>query len=333
MPTRSKAIQPVPSHQSDPRSSSSSSRRRFLAGSGAALASLALGGGFVPARAQSPSGSAVLFENVRIFDGVTDGLSAPSNVLVIGNRIERISPEPVEPPQDIAVTRIAGEGRTLMPGLIDAAQFTVPEIRAVVEADENWGTYMTVHAYTSRAGNQALDAGVKCIEHGHLFDEATVQRMADEGLWWCMQPFLDDQDAQVFVEGSSSAMKQKYMFAGTDKAHELAIKHNVKTSWGSDIVFDPKLTLRQGAQLSKLTRRYSPFEVLKKGTSDNAELLALSGLRCPYEGKLGVVQEGALADLLLMDGDPLANIRLIEDPATNFRVIMKDGVVYKNALA
>jgi len=65
-------------------------------------------------------------------------------------------------------------------------------------------------------------------------------------------------------------------------------------------------------------------------TEDNAELLALSGPRNPYPGKLGVVEEGALADLLLVDGDPVANIKLIEDPEKNFLVIMKDGVIYKN---
>jgi imidazolonepropionase-like amidohydrolase len=67
-------------------------------------------------------------------------------------------------------------------------------------------------------------------------------------------------------------------------------------------------------------------------TADNGELLALSGLRSPYPGKLGVVQQGALADLLLVDGDPLANIKLIEDPGRNFVVIMKDGRIYKNTL-
>lgn len=65
-------------------------------------------------------------------------------------------------------------------------------------------------------------------------------------------------------------------------------------------------------------------------TADNAELLALAGPRNPYPGKLGVVEEGALADLLLVDGDPIANIKLIEYPEKNFVIIMKDGVVYKN---
>jgi imidazolonepropionase-like amidohydrolase len=84
--------------------------------------------------------------------------------------------------------------------------------------------------------------------------------------------------------------------------------------------------------LSKMVRWYSPAEVLKMATADNAELLALSGPRTPYPGKLGVVQEGALADLLLVDGDPIVNINLIEDPAKNFVVIMKGGKLYKNLL-
>ena len=68
-------------------------------------------------------------------------------------------------------------------------------------------------------------------------------------------------------------------------------------------------------------------------TGTNAELLAMSGKRNPYPGKLGVVEEGALADLLLVDGDPIANINLVADPKKNFVVIMKDGKVYKNLLS
>ena len=82
-----------------------------------------------------------------------------------------------------------------------------------------------------------------------------------------------------------------------------------------------------------MTRWYTPAEALVMATSTNAELLALSGLRSPYTGKLGVVEEGALADLLLVDGNPLENIKLIENPTSNFVVIMKDGKVYKNLLA
>ena len=88
----------------------------------------------------------------------------------------------------------------------------------------------------------------------------------------------------------------------------------------------------QGHALAKMVRWYTPAETLRMATADNAALLALSGLRSPYSGKLGVVEEGALADLLLVDGDPLANIELIADPERNFVVIVKDGKIYKNLL-
>ena len=90
---------------------------------------------------------------------------------------------------------------------------------------------------------------------------------------------------------------------------------------------------RQGAQLAKLVRWYTPAEALKMATADNGELMALSGLINPYPGKLGVIEEGALADLVLVDGNPLEDIKLIEDPARNFVVIMKDGKIYKNLLS
>jgi len=73
---------------------------------------------------------------------------------------------------------------------IESTQYTEAEIRAAVEAAENWGTYVTVHAYTPRAIRQAVAAGVKCIEHGHLIDEPTAKLLADKGIWWSLQPFL-----------------------------------------------------------------------------------------------------------------------------------------------
>ena len=87
-----------------------------------------------------------------------------------------------------------------------------------------------------------------------------------------------------------------------------------------------------GAILASLARWYTPAEALIMATSTNAELLELSGKRNPYPGKLGVVEQGALADLLLVDGNPLENIELVADPAKNFKIIMKDGVIYKSAL-
>ena len=123
------------------------------------------------------------------------------------------------------------------------------------------------------------------------------------------------------------------VFVGTEMTYRLAKKYKLKTAFGTDVLFSQALAQRQGELLTKLARWYTPAEVLKMATGDNAQLLALSGLRTPYPGKLGVVEEGALADLLLVDGNPLENILLIEDPASNFVVIMKDGRVAKNLLA
>jgi imidazolonepropionase-like amidohydrolase len=214
---------------------------------------------------------------------------------------------------------------------IDTTQYTEAEIRAAVEAAENWGTYVTVHAYTPRAIRTAIAAGVKCIEHGQLLDEPTAKLMAEKGIWLSLQPFLNDQDAN-FPADPALVAKQMEVIAGTDTAYGLAKKYHLKVAWGTDIVFEPQLTQRQGADLAKLVRWYTPAEVLKMATADNAELLALSGPRNPYPGKLGVVQEGALADLLLVEGNPLENLKIVEDPAKNFVVIMKDGKIYKNLL-
>jgi imidazolonepropionase-like amidohydrolase len=428
---------------------------------------------------QSPSISSILFENVQIFDGKSERLSAPSNVLVVGNKIQTISTASIATPQTPNLTRIDGGGRVLMPGLIDnhthlfmatasteellspattpeslfaraqqnatemlmrgftsardmagpvfevkklvdsgeipgpriypsgamisqtsghgdfrsleeiprfaatppsrgevfgigaiadgvdevlrrtreqlmqgatqiklaasggvasdydpldVSQYTEAEFKAAVDAAANWNTYVTVHAYTPTAIQTAIRAGVKCIEHGQLMDEATARLMAERGIWLSIQPFLDDEDAIPFPEGSANRQKQLQMTQGTDTAYNLAKQYNLKTAWGTDTLFDAKLATRQGAQLAKMVRWYTPAQVLKMATSTNAELLALSGPRNPYPGKLGVVEEGALADLLLVNGNPLDNIRLIENSNQNFVVIMKDGKVYKNLL-
>lgn len=90
------------------------------------------------------------------------------------------------------VKLMAGGGVSSVYDPLDVTQYTVEEIRAAVEAAENWGTYVTVHAYTPRAVQQAIEAGVKCIDHGQLLDESTVKIMAQKGIWWSLQPFVED---------------------------------------------------------------------------------------------------------------------------------------------
>lgn len=229
--------------------------------------------------------------------------------------------------------KLTGGGGVASPhSPLDVVTFTEPELRAAVEAAGNWGTYVAVHAYTPAAIHRAIAAGVKCIEHGHLMDDATARLMAQQGIWLSIQPF-PEEIASVFPRGSFEWEKAHEVLAGTDTAYALAKKYKLKTAFGTDILFSPALAKLQGALLARLARWYTPAEALVMATGTNAELLALSGKRNPYPGKLGVVEEGALADLLLVDGNPVENLNLVADPARNFVVIMKDGKIHKNTLA
>jgi imidazolonepropionase-like amidohydrolase len=440
------------------------------------IAFLVIGCGVgTPARAQAPQPTGVIIENVRIFNGTSDRLSAPSNVLVIGNVIKTISTTLIAAPEGTTVTRIAGGGRTLMPGLIDnhvhitmsassqrdlidpnvsvetlqsrateearqmllrgftsvrdmggpvfelkaaidqgkapgpriypsgamisqtsghgdsrlpnersrrfggtvsrgellganfiadgrdevltatredlragasqikvmagggaasaydpldVTQYTLDEMKAAVEAAGDWGTYVTVHAYTPKAVRRAVDAGVKCIEHGQLLDEPTIKLLADKGIWLSLQVLDEAPESQT----ADVKAKKHTVVQGTDNAFNWAKKHKVKLAWGTDFLFNPAQNKNQNSDILKLKTWFTSGQALKLVTHDNAQLLALSGPRNPYPGKLGVVEVDAFADLLLVNGDPIANIDLVADPERNFVVIMKDGKIYKNSL-
>ncbi len=426
--------------------------------------------------AQVPPTAAVVFENVRIFNGTDARLSGPSYVLVVENVIKTISSTPIADPAGATVRRIRGQGRTLMPGLIDnhwhtmfvrptpaqglegdvgyvnflagaeaeatllrgftsvrdlggpsfglkhaideglvvgpriypagaiitvtgghgdfrssseiprqlggplprmsllnaamvadspdevrvrvreqlllgavhikltagggvasphspldVSTFTEDELRAAVEAAANWNTYVGVHAYTPIAIQRAIAAGVKVIEHGHLMDDATARLIAEKGIWLSFQPFTDD--GFVPPMAPANLLRLKEVWTGTEATMALARKYKLKVAWGSDILFSAEGATRQGMELVKMIRWYSPSEVLAMATTVNAELLKLSGRRDPYPGRLGAIEEGALADLLLVNGDPIANIRLLEDPGKNLVVIMKDGKIYKDTVS
>lgn len=226
----------------------------------------------------------------------------------------------------------AGGGVSSPHSPLDVITFTEPEVRAAVEAAGNWGTYVTVHAYTPAVIDQAIRAGVRCIEHGHLMDDATAKEIADNGIWLSTQP-IPAEMIGAFPAGSEEAAKAKEIVDGVDHVYQLVRKYHIKTAFGTDILFSPQLAPKQGALLAGLAKWFSPAEVLTMATGTNAELLAMSGKRSPYPGALGVVTEGALADLLLVNGDPLTDLKLVADPVRNFAVIMKDGVIYKNQLS
>ena len=222
---------------------------------------------------------------------------------------------------------MAGGGTSSAYDPVDVTQYTFDEMRAAVEAAEDWGTYVTVHAYTVRAVRRAIEAGVKCIEHGQLLDEDTLKLMAERGIW------LSTQTLRASTEDMDPLRreKRKPVIEGQARTIAAAKRSGVRMAWGTDFLFDPALNVEQNAYILLLREWFTPAEILKMVTHDNAELLALSGLRSPYQGRLGVVEAGALADLLLVEGNPLTDLEVVADLERNFVVIVKDGRIVKRA--
>ena len=150
---------------------------------------------------------------------------------------------------------------------IDVTTFTEAELRAAVEAAENWGTYVTAHAFTPAAIQRAIAAGVKCIEHGFLMDEATAKLIAEKGVWLSLQPLPEDL-RQGFPVGSVQRAKADEVWPGIARTYELAKKYKIKTAWGTDVLFSHALAQQQGAILASLVRWYTPAEALAMATSD-----------------------------------------------------------------
>ncbi|UCF94554.1 MAG: amidohydrolase family protein [Desulfobacterales bacterium] len=214
---------------------------------------------------------------------------------------------------------------------LDVTEYSEEEVKAAVEEADNFGTYVAAHTFTDRATQMAINAGVKTVEHGFLLSEETLKMMKEKGVWLSIQPLLNDEDAFTFPDPISTA-KWIEVTDGTDRVYSSAKKLGVKIAFGTDILFDPKLGPKHGKFLTKLKNWFTPYEALKIATSTNAELLKMCGPRDPYRGELGVVKAGALADLILVDGNPLENLDLVADPAKNFVMIMKEGKIYKNTI-
>lgn len=229
------------------------------------------------------------------------------------------------------VKMMAGGGVTSTYDPIDSVQFTEAELRAGVQAAADWGTYVMTHVYVPAGIQRAVRAGVRSIEHGQLADEETARIMAGEGVWWSLQPFLADEDANTHADPAARAA-QKRIGAGTEAAYELAHRFDIPTVWGTDILFSPQNLPGQGRQLAKLTRLMDPLTLLATATGRAGDLLEMSRARRGLPGRLGVIEPGAMADILVADGDPATSLDFLADPAAKLHLIMKNGQIYKQSL-
>jgi imidazolonepropionase-like amidohydrolase len=199
---------------------------------------------------------------------------------------------------------------------VDVNEYGVDEIRAAVSAAANWGTYVAVHVYTEEGCLKAIEAGVRCLEHATMIEDPKVVKLiAEKGVFLSLQvlsfelPFTDDE---------AMIKRNKQVADNIPNVIRAAQTHKPKVCFGTDLLLDPRPMAAQSAELTARVRKgFTPAEVLRQATGVNGELLALSGKRNSYDPdgpiKIGVVEPGAFADLLLVRGDPIKDLSLLVD--------------------
>ncbi len=220
---------------------------------------------------------------------------------------------------------------------LHVTQFTLEEMKAAVQAAKDWGTYVMVHAYHDRSINRAIDAGVRCIEHGFLMSEETVKRMAKEGVALSLQGFMGIQSfakpEEITFFSKDQQAKARRVNKGGKQMIEWARKHGVLIVSGGDTFGEAFLAKNIENVIIEGELGFSPYEALKHATSNAAVVLSWSGELNPFkEGPLGIIEPGAYADLLIVEGNPLKDLTVLRDYRKNLKVIMKDGKIYKNTL-
>jgi imidazolonepropionase-like amidohydrolase len=214
-------------------------------------------------------------------------------------------------------------------------QFTIEEMQAAVQIAADYGTYVLAHAYHDASVNRAIDAGVRVIEHNFLVSEKTIERMKTEGVALSVQAVValvqfGDPDSITFFSPDQKA-KAKQVNSGALQMMKWAVKHNLLMVTGGDM-FGPYVFSQADNVIKFNEVTEDTFLTLKTATSNAGEVLSWSGGMNPYKyGTLGTIAEGGYADIILINGNPLENIKLISREYVAF--VMKDGVIYKNTLS
>ena len=219
---------------------------------------------------------------------------------------------------------------------LSSLQYSTEELKAAIEEAENYGTYATIHAHMDASVSRAVDVGFKMIEHATVMSEETAKKMAEKGVIWSMQTglFMPDADTNPAYSNDTQRAKGRIVQEGMKRSIKYARKYKLKTLFGTDLIGPREAYLKVFPQEWEYrSMYYTPFEVLQQATQNGGEGVALSGVKNPYpEGPLGVIVEGAYADILLVEGNPLENVLILQDYKENIDLIMKDGKVYKNRL-
>lgn len=212
-----------------------------------------------------------------------------------------------------------------------ANEFLTEEIEMAVRAADDFGTYVMVHVHNPEALKRALEAGVKSIEHAMLADEEAIKMIADKGAYASVQALVAKQLLSVYKETDPRLAKAQAAWDNVPKVFGWIKKHNVTMGWGTDLLEGLDTRAQQLDDLILRAEWFTSPELMVQATGNNGEIVALSGKRNPY-GKLGVIEAGAMADILIYDKNPLEDISIIGDFENTLDFIMKDGFVHKDML-
>jgi len=209
---------------------------------------------------------------------------------------------------------------------LDSLQFSEGEVAAAVEEANAFGRYVCAHAYSAEAITRAARLGVRTIEHGNLIDDAAARLMAEKGMFLVANlvtyTAMKDRAAKFGMTEASLA-KNEIVLEGGLRSLEICKRHGVPVAYGSDLLGE--LHWDQSREFSLRREVVAPIEIIRSATTIAARILRL-------EGKVGTLQPGAWADLLLVDGDPLSDLSRLEGQGRHLAIIMQGGRFYKRRL-
>jgi imidazolonepropionase-like amidohydrolase len=207
-------------------------------------------------------------------------------------------------------------------------EYSEAELSAAVEEAASRSTYVMAHVYTDAGIRRCLKAGVRSIEHANFAREETVAMMAEAGAFFDPTFISLAQRIESASEtrlSSSIVDNLTHTISCGQQVYRWAKKYDVPIAFGTDL-WGPEAQKSQVREFEMRINLDSPTNIIRSATTTNAELLM-------QKGELGTIAPGAYADLLVVDGDPLTDLRVMRDPRNNLKLIMKDGVIYKNELS
>lgn len=276
--------------------------------------------GRFPSNANPQNGNVQYLGHLTLADGVPEVQKAARENLAAGAAFIKL---------------MAGGGIASFDDPLQAIQYTKEELAAAQVEAEHYGTYVTVHAHMDRAINNAFDAGIRHFEHATIMNDKTMEKLGKAGAYICPQAYLFLQKPEENPSWTNDIQRKKAQLAyeGVENVLKKASKYGIKVLWGTDVIGPANVFENMVLEWKYRAPYFGNAEQLKQATSLNAEVLALTTFRNPYpEAPLGVIEEGAYADILLINGNPVEDIMIMTEPRKYFDLIMKDGKIYKNKI-